>query len=287
MFRAVVARVQHGESYYPAMNAELRGRGFPTASVFNWRPPFLFLPVAAFPRAMVVLQILLMGAVLIGTLRLFDKAPAIVLPLAGAIQVGAVHLALKPDGVYKPELWAGGLMALSVLAYLSRRTALAVACGVLAVMAREIALPYALVCLGLALYDGRRKEAGAWIVGLAVWAALYGWHVAHVLPFIQPGDYAHPSWLAFGGWTFVVSTVGWSGVYHLLPRWVSALGAVAALSCLWAPVDRHLKAVVLVYVAVFCVVGLPLNGYWGIMTGPSWVIATAYGAWKGWAKWKE
>src|SRR5258708_5422423 len=42
LYRAEVDRIHAGESYYDTIAAELRARGYPTRSVFNWRMP---LPV--------------------------------------------------------------------------------------------------------------------------------------------------------------------------------------------------------------------------------------------------
>src|SRR5438067_756904 len=39
VYRSIVARVHAGEDYYAAAGAELRANGYPTGSLFNWRPP--------------------------------------------------------------------------------------------------------------------------------------------------------------------------------------------------------------------------------------------------------
>ena len=49
LFDAVVGRARSGEGYYNAMATELRGRGYPTRSVFNWRPPLLLRLLACLP----------------------------------------------------------------------------------------------------------------------------------------------------------------------------------------------------------------------------------------------
>src|SRR5688500_5530558 len=50
LFSTVAQRVAAGEPYYSAMGSELRRRGYPTASVFNWRTPLVLRTVAAAPR---------------------------------------------------------------------------------------------------------------------------------------------------------------------------------------------------------------------------------------------
>ncbi len=39
LYNSEIRRMRQGENYYQAAAAELRGRGFPTRSVFNWRTP--------------------------------------------------------------------------------------------------------------------------------------------------------------------------------------------------------------------------------------------------------
>ncbi|MGD0276776.1 MAG: hypothetical protein ABSB79_12125 [Syntrophales bacterium] len=40
-YRSIVARIRSGEGYYQATYSELLTRGYPTASIFNWRTPLL------------------------------------------------------------------------------------------------------------------------------------------------------------------------------------------------------------------------------------------------------
>ena len=39
LYHAEAARVRAGESYYSAAETELRARGYPMQSIFNWRMP--------------------------------------------------------------------------------------------------------------------------------------------------------------------------------------------------------------------------------------------------------
>src|SRR5262245_1064005 len=60
LYRAIVDRVHHGEPYYDAAEAELRARGYPMRSVFNWRPPLYawllgHLPALAWGRALFII----------------------------------------------------------------------------------------------------------------------------------------------------------------------------------------------------------------------------------------
>ena len=70
LYRAEVRRIQGGDGYYAAAAAELTARGYPTRSVFNWRPPLLawllgHLPAPAIGRGL--LALLALAAILVAT----------------------------------------------------------------------------------------------------------------------------------------------------------------------------------------------------------------------------
>lgn len=279
LFRAVVERVRAGERYYPTMRSELRARGYPTASVFNWRPPATFLLLATAPR---LVQGVLLGlgvvAVLL-TFWAFRQSPVAITVAATVLAIGSAALPFVPaDGLYLPELWAGLFLLVSILAYTLGAVRLGAFCAVAAVCARELAFPYAAAGLGLALHAGRRTEVRWYVVGLCVFATYYAVHALTAYSHIQPGDMAHTfSWITFGGWPFVVTTVGMGGWLILLPRWAAAIGAVVVLASLWGPADRHLKAMVVIYLVGFSIVGQSFNNSWGLLTGPAWGLAMVHG----------
>ena len=53
LYQAVVDRVHAGESYYAVLGDELRTRGYPTASVFNWRTPLPLWFIAMLPHPLI------------------------------------------------------------------------------------------------------------------------------------------------------------------------------------------------------------------------------------------
>src|SRR5262245_47437665 len=67
LYLAEVQRISRGENYYKAANHELRERGYPTRSVFNWRTPLPMwllgmLPSEAARRAMIgIFAVVLLG----------------------------------------------------------------------------------------------------------------------------------------------------------------------------------------------------------------------------------
>jgi hypothetical protein len=278
LFQAVVERMRAGQPYYAAMNTELRQRAYPTASVVNWRLPGTFLLVAHAPRAAHFVALTLGVIGLAGSVLLFRNAAPLLTIAAAIIQLGAAVLpAIPVDGLYMPEMWAAILLLLSVLASAFGLVRLAVCCAIGALCARELILPYVLISLGLALRGGRTLEVRWYLAGLALFVTYYAAHAVMAHRYIVPGDYGYTTWLIFNGWRFVVSTVGMGGWYLVLPTWTAAVGAVIIVASLWSPADIHLKIIVAMYVVTFCVVGHYFNSYWGLMTGPSWGLATVYG----------
>jgi hypothetical protein len=279
LFRAVVDRMRAGEPYYATMRDELIHRGYPTASLFNWRPPITFILMARAPAAVHALMLGLGLVALAATVRVFRGQPHYAKVVAVFFVLGSAVLPFLPiDGLYLPELWAGILLLLSTLAYSLRAFRIAVCCAVAAVCARELAMPYVLVCMAIALYERRMRELRWYVAGLAIFAAYYVGHLAAARTYIHPGDMSHTySWVSFGGWPFVVSLAAVGGWHILFPRWTGAIGAALVASSLWSKADRRVKIMAAVYPALFCVVGQPFNNSWGLLVGPAWGLASAYG----------
>src|SRR5687768_12519898 len=72
-YAAIVSSVAQGQSYYAALDTGLRARGYPTGSVFNWRPPTLTMGLARAPIVMWVILGLLTIGVVAGTIMLFQR----------------------------------------------------------------------------------------------------------------------------------------------------------------------------------------------------------------------
>jgi hypothetical protein len=228
LFKNVVHAMHHGIGYYPAMNEALRAGGYATGSVFNWRPPLLYWALADLP-----------------------------------IEASSLHPALPFT-----EVWAGVLIALSACLAVCQAGTAAVLVAGLAVMIRELSLPYVLVLFGFTW-----RCRGWWYVlpGLAIYYGLHWWHVGQ---WQQPGDPVNPSWLAFGGPRFLLSTFKVSVPALLWPAGGAVFTALALLIGLvqrWGP--RLFRLTIVVYGVLFCIVGLPVNWYWGFLVAPIQALA--------------
>src|SRR5579859_4263499 len=203
-YAMVIDRVRHGEYYYDAAKAEFTSPywSFRPTSLFHWRTPIYAYGLAALPgetggiTVVALLALLTTGTCFLALGRTGGPAPAFMTFLL----VGPFAWCFLGGAYLFTELWAGILMALSIAAYALSRWKLAVAAALVALFIRELVLAYCLLCLVLALWERRRPESLAWLVGLALFAVFYGWHVGEVRKQIAGMENAQlGSWFRLGG----------------------------------------------------------------------------------------
>ncbi len=292
LYWAEVARVEAGENYYAAAEQELSQRGYPTHSLFNWRTPLPVWAIAQLPTpesAKAALALLAIAAIALAC-HVSAREPDGSLgqgAFCGMLMVGGL-LPCVLDGLYvMHELWAGVLIAISLLAYAIRRPTIGIVAGIAALFIRELAAPYCVLCMVTALINRRWKEAAGWVAGGAGYLAWFAWHAAHVLPRIHAGDaalgvggaLAHAAdWIQWGGAAFVISVVQMNGFLLLLPQWATALFLSLALlgfACSTAAWSKPVAQTVCLYLTLFAIVGQPLNQYWGSLIAPLLCLGVA------------
>ena len=275
LFRSVVDRVQAGEGYYDAWGSEVRSRGYPTRSMFNWRLPLFAWLNGNLPDLIwgqLLLSALSLATVLMvyGIMRADSGIPT---AMAAVLFVGfPVAACLKPNVFLTTELWAGTLIAFSVCAYAHNWRAPGVAAGLLALFFRELALPYCLVSLALACWHRRRGEVLAWNSGFVAFAIYLGLHALQVSRHHEVGDLAHTQgWVRFGGTAFILSTVGFHILLSDFPSWTWAFYlplTILGLAGWSGETGTRVGLTAGVYLAAFAVVGQPFNNYWGMIDAP-------------------
>jgi len=283
LYNAEIKRMQAGEGFYAVCAEELRTRGYPTRSVFNWRTPAPLAIVGCLPDAR-------LGNALLGVCGLAMAGLAYGwmcrelgrgLAVLGMLALTGVLVGATGEGFVMTELWSGVLVALSVAAYAQQRPRLGVVAGLAALFCRELAAPYCLLCLAMAAWERRWREAAVWLAGFVAYAAYYAIHLSWVLPLIRPDDLTHHhSWLAYGGGPFVLSTAQMNAYLLEKPQWLTALLLPIALvgAASWStPGGTRLGLTVAGYALAFDFVGLPFNVYWGLMISPLLAIATVRG----------
>lgn len=277
LYRAEVDRIHAGEGYYEAAAAELTARGYPTRSVFNWRTPlpmWLLGKMPAVELGKVLLGLLALAMLLMAFEALArEEGNALRRPVMCALLLtGPLLPTILGDLFVMPVLWAGVLIGLSICAYGINRPGWGVAFGLAAVFFRELALPYCVVCVAMAWWQGRRSELRAWALGLLVWFALLGLHSWYVSGLITPGARAHRhSWIQFGAAGFVISTAQMNTYLLLLPQWATAIYLVAAMVGVagWnTPLGTRVGLSTCLFVLMFAVVGQSFNQYWGSVIAP-------------------
>ncbi|HUR20587.1 MAG TPA: hypothetical protein VMZ90_07255 [Vicinamibacterales bacterium] len=277
LYRAITARVAAGENYYHVLADELPARNYATRPVFNWRLPTLtwlnaIPPSPDWGRAILIV----LGATLVGSWLIVIRRSVPRVWIAGVIiiSLGTVPVVLSGVSVVVYEAWAGVLIAASLGCWGLGRWKTSVALGGTALLIRELALPYAVIMAAVAWWDGRRREALAWVAAIGVFAAFWAGHVSHVIR-AMPSEGLVNSWLGFGGWGFVLDASQSSTLFMLLPKgwdnWMLAIliPVLWAGSWYWADaLGRRLSWVLGGYFAMFTIVGRPDNWYWGFLVGP-------------------
>ncbi len=280
LYAGIVDLMRGGEGYYRAAHAMLLSEGYGTLSVFNWRLPTWPSLLAALPAGGA--QVLL-GAVAVLVLLLSyrlwrqegELVPAMIALLLLAPSLGGV---LVPQGVVFSEVAAGLLLLLTVVLQASGWRAVAVVSALLALFLRELALPFVLLAGGLALLEGRRREAIAWGVGIAAFLGFFAWHWTMVAAQLGPLDRAYPEgWMQFGGLGFLLAAVGFNGLWSLLPGAAAAVLLPLGLYGLWRWTDGRLALLAMGgYCLGFLVFGKPFNAYWGAMITPLMMLGAGW-----------
>lgn len=272
LYRAIIVRVRDGENYYDAAVAEQRRRDYPVRPAMTVREPTVtYLNVLAGGPDNLYVALLGAGLCMILALmwRLESLAPGKNTWRVAVILSGLFSAAIfKPQYVVDSETWAALFIVLALLSRSLRWFWPSVAFGLLACFARELALPIMAVMFAFAWYEGKKKEAFAWLGATVVFLVAYGIHMELARSATSPGDPVSQGWLVWGGPQFVIETVRHSSALIVAPAWVTAvvipLSVLGWLSRKSSFADRVL-ALLAVYFLAFLVIGRMQNTYWGTL----------------------
>lgn len=280
LYRRIVERVHAGEPYHDAAGDELRQRGYPTGSIFNWRPPTYawvlgLLPGAAAVRGVLVL--LSLTAILLVCDAEWRSGGLPRAALLALLLIGLFSWCIDGEAYFAQEVWAMMLLTLSLGCYARGWWLGGLLAGLAALFFRELMLPYVLIAAFLAGREGRWREVAMWAVGLTLYALLMAYHASEVTRRLTAADRIEADgWVQFGGLGFVLSTVQMNAWLFPLPREVAALYLVLALLGLagWRGGTRA-GMTAAAYLAAFAVVGKPMNNYWGLLAAPLLALGAA------------
>ena len=274
MYQRAIERMHVGENYYQIVGEELRTRGYALRPFFNWRLPTIAWAIGHLPSvewgrwALAILAFL----TLLLWFQVLDREVGFSFAVAGALLLcGPLLLCLSEKGVYYHELWAGVLIALSLAAHALGHKIVSIIVGVLAVFIRELALPYVLIMLIVALWEKHNREVLGWFGGVIIFSLFLGYHAFLVSGLLTPLDIENESWIQFGGWHFVLSTGVWNILLLVAPKWIVAIVLPLALIGVvgWRGASGVRVSLVLgVYFCAYLIAGRVDNTYWGLMYAP-------------------
>lgn len=284
LYAAEVERIHAGEGYYDAAGSELRERGYPTRSVFNWRTPLPMWLLGHLPNPVWgrwLLAGIALATLLLAMAAMVDDAGLAAAGLCLALLGGALLPCFVGELYVMPVVWAGTLIATSLVAMGAGYRRLGIAAGLAAPFVRELALLFSAVMIVDAWRRRQRAEVGVWLLGVVAFLAFFGWHASIVAELVRPADRSHyESWLQFGGAPFLLSLAQMNCYLLLLPQWVTGIYlplAVLGLAGWSAPWGQRIALVTFGYLAVFAVVGQSFNQYWGMLFSPLLCFGAARG----------
>lgn len=274
LYRAMADGVRKGGDYYDVAAPLLRDNNYPLRPFVTFRLPTLTYFLAAVPQPVALaLMCLLVGAVILAwTVRL---APA--LRTAEICSYASLFIMMNSLTAFSPALivfhegWAALLIALSLALYRKDRWWPSLLLALLAVMIRELALPFVLLMGGLALLDRRWREFAAWSAVTALFVIALWFHAHAVWAVTTTADPASPGWNAGGGWRFVTAAVQNSTMFNYAPGPVTQILVPFALLgwAAWAgPTGTRVFLWLAGFAAAMMLFGRPDNFYWAVMITP-------------------
>ncbi|MDA7979911.1 MAG: hypothetical protein MPJ50_14175 [Pirellulales bacterium] len=281
LYNAEIKLMRKGAGYYQAAASELPSKGYPTASVFNWRTPLPMWIFAALPepggRAVICFAAFLLIVCASGWIARRNGV------FAGMLTAALVFTAVMPcflRGVcVMPVLWAAVFIGLSLCAYAANWRTAAVLLGLTALAMRDLAALYCWVAAAMAIRDKNWRELALWCVGFATYAVFFWLHAHQVALHRTAEAVSHDGgWLQLGGAAFVISLAQVNSLLLALPQPFAAIYLALALLG-WASVRETALARVAItasaYVILFAVIGHPFNQYWGALLAPLAAIGVA------------
>ncbi|MFT4026216.1 MAG: hypothetical protein QM676_05385 [Novosphingobium sp.] len=278
----VIARLRHGESYYPAVAAEHRAIGFPLTPGFAVRLPTLaYVEAAIGPAGEYIAAVLLLAAVLLAWWRRLGSEPGGAehrLLAMALLTIGAV-LVLNAYFFRLHELWAGMLLALSFGLHRPGKWLPAWLAAALALAIRELALPFVLLMAAMALWRRDWRGGAAWSALAALFLVGLALHLNAVAALVRPGDLVSASWLELRGLSGALSNLTLSSNLRYLPHWLA--GPLVVLMVFgWAswrsPAGAFGALLFTGYAVAFAVAGRDENYYWGMLVTPCLAMGLAF-----------
>ena len=278
----VIERVGHGENYYDFIVEEQRARDYPVRPGLAVRLPTLaWIHASLGEPAMIALAIaLLFACIWAWWNRLGEEPGGVRFRLLGTALM-AMGGSLGPNRSFfvLHELWAGMLIALAFGLHRPGRWGAALFVAALALALRELVLPFVLLMAAMAAWRKDWREATAWIMLVAVFAAIMAWHLSLIAGQEVPSDPVGPDWLVLRGLSGWLGNIVLSSNLRLLPHELAS-PVVILMALGWAGWKSSAGTtgtfLYLGYGLAFMLAGRANNFYWGAVVAPAMFIGLAF-----------
>lgn len=278
----VIERIGHGENYYDFIVEEQRARDYPVRPGLAVRLPTLaWIHASLGEPAMIALAVALLFACIWAWWKRLGEEPggARFRLLGTALMAMGGSLGLNRSFFVLHELWAGMLIALAFGLHRPGRWGAALFVAALALALRELVLPFVLLMAAMAAWRKDWREATAWIMLVAVFAAIMAWHLSLIAVQEVPSDPVGPDWLVLRGLSGWLGNIVLSSNLRLLPHELAspvvilmALGWAGWKSC----AGTTGTFLYLGYGLAFMLAGRANNFYWGAVVAPAMFIGLAF-----------
>ncbi|WP_248284439.1 hypothetical protein [Qipengyuania pacifica] len=278
----VIERIGHGENYYDFIVEEQRARDYPVRPGLAVRLPTLaWIHASLGEPAMIALAIaLLFACIWAWWNRLGEEPGGVRFRLLGtALMAMGGSLGLNRSFFVLHELWAGMLIALAFGLHRPGRWGAALVVAALALALRELVLPFVLLMAAMAAWRKDWREATAWIMLVAVFAAIMAWHLSLIAVQEVPSDPVGPDWLVLRGLSGWLGNIVLSSNLRLLPHELAS-PVVILMALGWAGWKSSAGTtgtfLYLGYGLAFMLAGRANNFYWGAVVAPAMFIGLAF-----------
>ena len=281
LYARISDRVMDGEGYYAAALAEHRAGNYPAFPFVTIRQPTLAMlhGLVGLDGARWLAMALLGATILAFLWRLrIDAAPAERIAAGVLVLLGGA-LAITPEAALIHEMWAGLLLSLSLALYRPHRWWPALVAAALALAVRELAAPFVLLWLAVALWQRRWGEAGAVAAVLVAFALGMALHAGAVAEHRLATDGVSQGWDAMAGPGLPLSALARLTALLVLPAWLAAPLALLPLLG-WAGLGRRLGLFAFCWFGGFFLAmslfARPENFYWVQLTLPAYLAGFAF-----------
>ncbi|MFM5930430.1 MAG: hypothetical protein ACKOPQ_05945 [Novosphingobium sp.] len=281
LYHDIAEKVRTGTPYHRAARDLQHAHDYPSQPFVTIRLPTLAHMAATFgwPTLQAILAGFLMLTVVLWYRLAAARSQGLEPILVGVMILLGGAMVTQPGLIAMHDFWAG-VLACAALAFRGgKRWPLAVLLAGLAMMIRELSVPFAALALAFALVQRRRKEAIGWAALLAVFAVVMLLHAQAVHAVVLPTDKQSAPWSGLRGLSGVLHDLTDTSVLNNLPMPLAfALIPLGLLGWAAAPREQALFGL-LYYLGMAVMIALftrPDNFYWACLLQPGWFIGFAF-----------